>query len=205
MIAILAALLVPAAGAAREAALRAKSRARFAQWIAAIEAFRGEYGHYPAFPGGKINGGSGAGGAIAPEDTLFREVLTGRGTGAGSPPAFQSSEGNLTSGTPRALNPKRTTFYTFAADEISAGGCATDAFGNTDLTVLVDADGDGVIPAAEILAAATRVRPSGGDAAAPGAGDVPADGVRASVVVFSAGAGWSGSAVDPTRMILSWK
>ena len=46
---ILAAILVPTTSAARVAAKKAKTRGQFAQWGAAIEAFRQEYGYYPTF------------------------------------------------------------------------------------------------------------------------------------------------------------
>lgn len=65
VIALLAAILVPAADGVRVASHRAATRARFAQWIAAIESFRAEYGHYPVFPAGKVNGGAGATGTPA--------------------------------------------------------------------------------------------------------------------------------------------
>ena len=47
IIAILAALLLPTLGAARSAAQRAKTRAQFAQWAAALEQYRQEYGYFP--------------------------------------------------------------------------------------------------------------------------------------------------------------
>src|SRR3954466_3070196 len=49
IIGILAAILIPTTGSAQTAAKKAKTRSQFAQWGAAIEAFRQEYGYYPTF------------------------------------------------------------------------------------------------------------------------------------------------------------
>src|SRR5438270_9643891 len=67
IIGILAAILIPTTGTAQVAAKKAKTRSQFAQWGAAIEAFRQEYGYYPTFEttgngANKVNGNT-AGGA----------------------------------------------------------------------------------------------------------------------------------------------
>src|SRR6476646_813608 len=49
IIGILSAILIPTTSSARTAAKKAKTRGQFAQWGAAIEAFRQEYGYYPTF------------------------------------------------------------------------------------------------------------------------------------------------------------
>jgi prepilin-type N-terminal cleavage/methylation domain-containing protein len=204
---ILASLLVPVAGRARNAARRAKVRVQFAQWTAACEAFRSEYGFYPAIPQNKVNGGSSNASAssVADADTCFQEVLGGRGAGPGNPPAFRSREQNLNSGTPSAQNPRRIPFYAFAADEIDAAGRVVDAFGNTDIAVVFDTDGDGLVAAADIRALAVGSREQPAVTAAPAVVDVPAAGIRAGMVFFSAGAGWEGGTAHPEELILSWK
>jgi len=60
LIGIFAAILITAASGVRDSASRARGKVQFAQWAAAIEAFRGEYGHYPQFDTShKVNGGAG--------------------------------------------------------------------------------------------------------------------------------------------------
>src|SRR5258707_15486382 len=49
VIGILAAILIPTTASARVAANKAKTRGQLAQWAAAIEGFRQEYGYYPPF------------------------------------------------------------------------------------------------------------------------------------------------------------
>ena len=207
IVGILAAIMVPVAGRVRDTARRAKVRVQFAQWTAAFEGFHAEYGCYPQLLQNKVNGASSTAtsSAIADADTRFQELMTGRGTGAGAPPAFRSSEQNLASGTPAAQNRRRIAFYAFATDEIDATGRVVDAFGNTDIAVIVDTDGDGVIPSADIAAAVVGSREQPAVTTSPAPADIPSGGVRAGVVFFSAGAGWTGPAARPDNLVLSWK
>ena len=81
VIGILAAILIPTTSSARTAARKAKTRGQFAQWAAAIEAFRQEYGYYPTFETGgaglnKVNGNT-AGGTNLTAVHRFYETLVG--------------------------------------------------------------------------------------------------------------------------------
>src|SRR5256885_14932336 len=81
IIGILAAILIPTTGTAQVAAKKAKTRSQFAQWGAAIEAFRQEYGYYPTFEttgngANKVNGNT-AGGANLTQLHRFYETLVG--------------------------------------------------------------------------------------------------------------------------------
>jgi len=207
VMAILATLLVPIAGKARESARKAKVRVQFQQWTAAFEAFRAEYGYYPQLIDNKVNGGSSANtpAVVDVADTRFLELLSGRGSGAGAPPAFRSSEKNFTSGSPAAQNPRRIAFHVFAGDEIDASGRVADAFGNTDIAVVVDSDGDGLIPSAAIAGLTVGSSEQPAVVSSPPAEVLPAGGVRAGVVFFSAGAGWNGATAAPQNIICSWK
>ena len=207
VLAILATLMVPVAGKARESARKAKVHVQFQQWTAAFEAFRAEYGYYPQLIDNKVNGGSSpaSDNAVADADTRFLELLAGQGSGAGAPPAFRSSEKNLTSGTPPAQNRRRVAFHVFAADEIGANGRVVDAFGNTDIAVLVDSDGDGLIPSAAIAALTVGSSEQPAVVTSPPAAALPPGGVRAGVVFFSAGAGWDGTTARPENIVCSWK
>jgi len=180
---ILAALLFPAVGSARRAANRAKTKVQFAQWSAAIESFRGEYGFYPAFdPGNLVNGG------VTATEHPFHDLLTAKlrdGTG-------------LTSGSAAAAqNRKAISFYSFSEADFTPDGLIRDAFDNTAIVVLVDKDLDGVIrPGADF----TALPEVGG--MTPTSADFPAGGVRAGVVFYAPAPG--ATATNP-EFIFSWK
>ncbi len=175
---ILAAILVPVVGRAHGAARRAQVKVQFAQWAAALDAFRSEYGYYPDFAAA-LGGPPPAACGLNDVPELFVQTLAGRRANGEAMNA------------PRALaaNPRRIAFLAFGADELTAEAvpAVCDAFGNTAIVLLVDRDGDGVIavpttpPAVE--AAAT------GALLAPPAGAFPAGGIRAPVAFYSAGAG----------------
>ncbi len=185
---LLAAILVPVVGRAQEAARRAQVRTQFAQWAVAIEGFRGEYGYLPNFAA-----------AASPAPTanrvnevpgLFFQTLTGRREDGGAPDL------------PRAAtaNPRRVAFLQFGAEEIGPGlnPPIRDAFGNTDIVVLADRDGDGLIPAPSPIPAVVSVET--GRTLTPDAGAFPDGGVRAAVLFYSAGAGRTAEDI-----IYSWR
>ncbi|HWA10922.1 MAG TPA: prepilin-type N-terminal cleavage/methylation domain-containing protein [Opitutaceae bacterium] len=206
IIAILAGILIPTTVGARTAANRARTRIQFAQWAAAIEAFRQEYGCYPEFDvSGKVNGG-----AAARPDALhpFHDLLAGRRRdGSGLPAASAAWPA------PEAQNFRRMPFLVFAEGELFPAGEADpalrgllhDGFGNTDIAVLVDRNLDGVIDTLD-YPELPRVAPSGagGGALFPGNGDFPAGpggGVRAGAIFYAA----PPRAADASQLILSWK
>ena len=157
IIGILAAILIPTASSARTAANKARTRAQFAQWAGAIEAFRQEYGFYPTFETSgagqnKVNGNT-AGGTNLTAVHRFYETLVGtRRDGSALP--------TTTTGTPpppQAQNTRRIPFITFTDSDLvpaslaatdplaSKRGLIRDAFDNTDIVVLVDRNLDGRI------------------------------------------------------------
>ena len=180
---ILAALIFPSVGAARRSANRAKTRVQFAQWTAAIESFRGEYGYYPAFdPSNLVNGGATA------TDHLFHDIL-----------AAKKRDGTaLSAGSNAALqNRKAIAFYSFSEADFTSASLIRDAFDNTAIAVLVDKDLDGVIrPGADF----TALPEVGG--MTPTSADFPATGVRAGVVFYAPA---PGATVVTPEFIFSWK
>jgi len=153
---ILAAIIVPTTSSARTAAKKAKTRGQFAQWGAAIEAFRQEYGYYPTFestgPGmNKVNGNTVGGTNLAAVHRFYETLVGSRRDGAALP--------TTTTGTPpppQAQNPRRVQFITFTETDIvpvattdaaltAKRGLIRDAFDNTDIAVLVDRNLDGAI------------------------------------------------------------
>lgn len=183
IIGLLAALLFPGLGAARRSAARAKTKVQFAQWTAAIEAFRTEYGFYPVFDAsGLVNGGATA------TDHLFHDLLAAR-----------KRDGSALAATdPAALqNRKRLALHFFSEGELDAAGFLADASGNTEIAVLTDRDLDGVIRAGTDFSTLPAV---GG--ATPGTTDIPAAGIRAGVIFYAPAPG--STAANPV-FVFSWK
>lgn len=186
---ILAAILVPVVGRAQESARRARVKTQFAQWAVAIEGFRAEYGYYPNFSA-TTTAPLPAASRINEVPGLFFQTLTGRREDGTAPDL------------PRALaaNPRRVAFLAFAADELGEGANPpiSDAIGNTDLVLLVDRDGDGLIlppsPMPTVAAAQT------GLSLTPNATAFPPGGVRAGVLFYSAGTGR-----DADDIVYSWR
>lgn len=197
VIGILASLLFPAVSAGRRAAQAARTKVLFAQWASAIESFRSEYGHYPAFDStGLVNGGvTGAPG----DEHLFHDILAGcRRDGS---PLAAAGSGPISAA---MQNRKRVRFHAFSEAEISGADAPApylvrDASGGTAIAVLVDRDLDGLI----------RVGAGGDYAAAPAVAgvapdvqDLPATGVRAGVIFYSPA---PGSTAGDRRFVFSWK
>lgn len=179
VIGILAAITISTVSGAGDSATRAKTKAQFSQWAAAMELFRQEYGFYPNIA---------EGGLVDPEK--FAAELTGR-----------TLTGQTISRTIFG-NRKALTFYTIGNDELSEDGTQlVDGFGNTELAVRVDSNRDGIINSAD-FGSWVSVAGETGSALSPTALDsaIPATGVRAGVVFYSAG-----RARDSADLILSWQ
>jgi prepilin-type N-terminal cleavage/methylation domain-containing protein len=181
IIGVLAALVIPTVTAVHVSVDRVRTRVQFEQWTMACAQFRQEYGYLPTL---------GAGNKLkTPADTLaFVRMLSGRNLDGSEVAAVSDLMGNT----------KRIAFHAFADSEFS-GGLLTDAFGNTEFGVLWDTDGDGLVkPGVDGLA--PPVQSVGGAGIAPSSSDLPASGVRAGVIFYSAGRG----SLD-SDLILSWK
>lgn len=189
VIGILAAILVPVVGRAQESARRTKVRTQFAQWATALEAFRAEYGFYPNLATST---------ATPPPDVarvnevsgLFLETLTGRSETGGAPDLARAL----------AANPRRIGFVAFTAAELGDGSPAPvcDAFGNTDIVILLDRDGDGLIAVPNTIP--TVESATTGLTLTPSAALFPAGGIRAGVAFYTAGAGR-----DAEDIVCSWR
>lgn len=183
IVGLLAALLFPGIGAAKRSAGKARTKVQFSQWAAAIESFRAEYGHYPAFDSsGLVNGG------VTASDHPFHDLLAAR-----------RRDGTALAGTESAVvqNRRRIAFHAFGDADFTPTGLIRDAFDNTAIAVLVDRDLDGVIKPGTDYAALPLA-----NGLAPGAADIPATGVRAGVIFYAPAPG--ATAASP-EFILSWK
>ncbi len=138
VMAVLASLVIPTTAAVREAATRHQVRAQFRQWALAMEEFRAEYGYLPEVTtGGLLDGGK------------FMAALSGcDSSGAPLPPDVL--RGNV----------RRIVFHRPDERELlrAVAGAPTtevvDGFSNSQVVVLIDRDGDGVIRGGEILSLA---------------------------------------------------
>lgn len=183
LVAILSALLFPAVNAAQRAAKKARTRVQFAEWVLAIEAFRGEYGHYPDFDATNlVNGGVGA--TVHP----FHDLLAGRRRD-GSPNEPDSAAARQ--------NRKAIRFLVFRAADFDGSALLRDAFGNTEIAVLVDRDLDGIVKGGADFATLPAV---GG--LLPAGADFPATGIRASVVFYAPVPGATAAAPE---FVTSWQ
>jgi prepilin-type N-terminal cleavage/methylation domain-containing protein len=183
IVGILAALIFPGVSAARRSAGKAKTKVQFAQWTAAIESFRSEYGYYPAFDAsGLVNGG------VTQDSHIFHDLLAAR-----------KRDGTaLTGGEPAALqNRKLIPFHAFADSDLATTGLIRDAWDNTEIAVLVDRDLDGTIKQGSDF---TNLPSVGG--VSPGTTDVPSAGVRAGVIFYAPAPGF---ATANPEFIYSWK
>ncbi len=183
IIGILAAILIPTVGAARTSALKAKTKVQFNQWATSMNLFKQDYGYYPAIASSN---------RLAPD--VFFAALTGKTYSGGTPSDYKG-------------NTKHLSFYSASDSEISliskgdlVDGSLKDAFGNTDIAVFYDKDGDGIINATDGLTSIT-VTPVGGTALTPATGKIDTtNGVRASVIFYSAGKGTTASDI-----VYSWQ
>lgn len=224
VIGILAAILIPTTSSARTAAKKAKTRGQFAQWSAAIEAFRQEYGYYPTFETSgaglnKVNGNTVGGTNLAATHRFYETLVGARRDGTALP--------TTTTGTPpppQAQNTRRIQFITFTdADMVPVSttdtsltakrGLIRDSFDTTDIVVLVDRNldgsikiggqgGDGIasLPAVTPPDSTTRITPSNGGTT-PDFPTVAQGGVRYGVVFYCA----PPKATSSVDIIYSWK
>lgn len=194
IIGILAAIIIPTTGKVRESARRARVKTQFAQWTAAIEQFRSEYGYYPNFST-TTSGTIPSSAKINDVPGLFYKTLTGkRSDGTALNVAMQPDK--------RAaeMNPKRTGLVSFSNEEASivVDPIISEAFGNTDIAIVVDRDLNGVIPAADLVGL-TLTAVGDGATYTLQASDIPSD-VRGGVLFLSAGREAAASSI-----IYSWR
>jgi prepilin-type N-terminal cleavage/methylation domain-containing protein len=183
IVGLLAALLFPGLAASRRSAGKARTKVQFAQWTAALESFRTEYGHYPQLDSsGLVNGG------VTANDHLFHDILAAR----------KRDGSALATGSPaRVQNKRLISLHAFANNEITPAGLIGDAFGNTMIAVLLDRDLDGVIRRGTDFADLPLVA-----GLAPGPQDFPEIGIRAGVLFYCPA---PGATVEKPEFIFSWK
>jgi prepilin-type N-terminal cleavage/methylation domain-containing protein len=156
IIGILAGILIPTVGSARLTAMKAKTRAQFSQWGAAMESFKTEYGYYPTLCSSlSTSTTTSTSGFVDPK--LFFAALTGR------------TYDNQPLGANNAGNIKSIAFYKPTNDDLlrDASGNVqeriADAFGNQEIFVAWDAFNNGYVQ----LSTAANCRPRKGNDVPP--------------------------------------
>ena len=176
IIGILAAIIIPTVGAVKVSANKAKTKVQFSQWSAAMTLFKNEYGYYPTIHSAGLV-----------DTDKFAAALTGRKLSDNSK---VTTDGNL----------KGLSFYSIADSELNTSSKLIDAFGNVDIAVIADTNGDGAITTADGTAATVKAL----DEAAGVAATLPSTGIRASAVFYSAGKGGSTSTERTANLVTSW-
>jgi prepilin-type N-terminal cleavage/methylation domain-containing protein len=181
IIGILAAIIIPTTGAVRNSAKKAQTKTQFNNWVSAMVLFKQEYGYLPTEVA-QAN-------KIAPD--RFAGALTGRTLAGAAITATAQLYGNR----------KKMSFYSFSDSDLDNPAAPTaivDAFGNTDIAIYMDRDGNGIIEngGADGGGTATVVGIGGGAARTPTI-TYP---VRAPVILYSAGRGDSNNDI-----VYSWK
>jgi len=197
IIGILAAILIPTVSSVHTSANKAKTKVQFAQWAAAIESFRSEYGCYPVFDGSNLVNPPGQNTA-ASSLHVFHDILAARRRDGSVLPAYGSGTGPLA---PEAQNRKRIVFLAFGEGDFTDSGSGApnliqDAFGNTEIAVLVDKNLDGKIDGNDY----SSIPSVGG--IKPTTDDIPATGLRMRVAFYAPAPG--ADAANPA-FIFSWK
>lgn len=136
IIGILAAILIPTVGVVKTKATVATSKARLAQYITAIESFKGAYNYYPFTE--ELNNNEAMVLSSTSNSEIFVETLSARD--------IVNTNTRVTEGG----NRRRIEFYTFSEEEISDGSLVAqntvvDGFGNNLIYIAIDANGDGEI------------------------------------------------------------
>lgn len=183
IIGILAAIIIPTVSSVRTSANKAKSKAQFSQWAVAMDLFRQEYGYYP-----QVDGGSG------------NKVDAQRFVGALS---ARELDGDKLASTSEYLigNKKMLSFYSVSSSDLNSETSPTllvDAFGNTDIAVIYDKNGDGRLTTAD--GAKPNVAAVDETPVSPDFVLSATEGPRVPVVFYSAGKGKT-----QTDIVYSWK
>jgi len=178
IIGILAAIIIPTVGAVKTSANKAKTKVQFNQWITAMSLFKNEYGYYPTIHSAGLV-----------DTTKFAPALTGRNL---STNAKTTSDGNT----------KSLSFYSIADSDLNTATppVLVDAFGNTDIAVLADTNGDGTITTADGTLASVKALGESSGAQAT----LPSGGVRAAAIFYSAGKGGSTATERTANLVTSW-
>jgi len=196
-ISLLLTILIPTGTIVRKSAREAKTKVVFSQWTLALEQFKQEYGYYPYLylaPTGSPPPAPEIAFEINHPDSVFYELLSGLDkTGVRISDPGTTVAGNEAF----AQNARSIRFLSFSSSEVLRDGSGdvsevVDPFGNTEVWILFDRDGDGRIGRSDFNAISDPISVS--------AAEIAPEDVFATIAIYSAGAG--GNAGDVIR---SWE
>lgn len=135
IIGILAGILIPVVGKVKEMGNIAASKSQLSSYVNAIGLFKGEYNYYPFTKAHEDKGAS-------IPDIGTEEFI-------GTLSATKLNGGRITSDDANYGNRKLIAFYDFSETDFKDGDSSTgeiaDRFGNTNIFIAIDGDGDGMI------------------------------------------------------------
>lgn len=139
IIVILAGILIPAVGQVRKKTDIATSKATISQYLAALHAFKSEYGFFPFSQ--KLDSSGHISMDTASNSEIFYQTLSAR------------SLSDINKSVAEEGNRRRIQFYTFSESEISDGlendsvpeNMIVDRFGNNRIYFVFDHNGDGAL------------------------------------------------------------
>lgn len=145
IIGLLVAALVVAIGPVQKKVNRGRTKSQFSQYISAYELFKTEYKYYPRLTAGDDRFD------LKDHNEVFIQTF-GAKAKDGSP---------MTNSTALQLNKKRIPFYSFQETEFfreegDLKGQIVDAFGNPNISIVVDSNNDGVIPSDKLPQGSTE-------------------------------------------------
>jgi prepilin-type N-terminal cleavage/methylation domain-containing protein len=207
IIGILAAIIIPTLAGVQQHARKAAVKNQLGQWTVACQAFKSDQSYYPQIDGAYA-ATQGSANVVNPQK--FAIAMTGVELDGTVLPV------NATA-TDLVGNTKRRSYYSISQNEqVLTSGTPTglwDAFGNTQIAVLYDSNGDGWIKNDDkVYGGATQSAPTleaagGGKYTPDPVNDVNlVQGIRAGVIFYTPGQGdSSGAAIDSSTAVFSWK
>lgn len=195
IIGILAAIIIPTTGAVRKSAKKAQVKSQFSQWTQGMLGYKNEYGFFP--PVNRSAYGTATANKV--NSDAFAAALTGRELDGAAFPATATTADLFG-------NKKRMSFYSIADTDLNTvRDRIADAFGNTDIVVVYDKDGDGMITnndydSGSAMPTVQSAMNGGTLTPAPSTPVAATTGPRASVIFYSAGYGEAAK-----DMVYSWE
>lgn len=144
VIAVLLAFILPMGQGARHQYTIVETKARFQRYTLAIEQFKFEYGVYPY-------AGSSSPVTLNNPPGRFIELMTGH----------SASGAAMTDPIALAQNTDKLSFIQFSDKEVTPEGLIQDAFGQTDISLYLDTDGDGFLNGIENIRGSVGWRSTG--------------------------------------------
>jgi len=171
---ILAGILIPTVGMVQTQAKRSQSQAFFTQLATACINYKADYGYFPTF--GRPKGAPDTAVNLGEAGEAVYQTLTG-----------YSYDGSSIMNTPtQNLNRKGRSYYSFSEQDFD-GANIVDAFGNTDIIVLLDSNLNGQI-ASQVINGSGPARHIDGQESDTFQPQVTGN-IRQPVLIYSAGAG----------------